>query len=235
MPSPESPTEMKRDRSPKRQKLSGEPSRSLEDLAERVRQQHPTPSSTGASHNYGRPIRPLIHVPSQGPPTPLRISTDESVLIRVRYPVLMLKFVLTVYHSEPNHRPPRSPLLLTSPAHGTALRRHRHLTRTRCRLLRARPATSSRRRRQRASIPSFRVSRPQRCKRHSRAGGTRSFALIRNFFIFSTGDVTDGMHIGCGRLRRSLIFCASPSPPDLFPLNLCLIQIHRQPDRTVLH
>ncbi|KAJ7872779.1 hypothetical protein B0H14DRAFT_3562092 [Mycena olivaceomarginata] len=48
---------------------------------EGMRQQHPTPTPNMSSHNYGRPIRPLIHVPSQGP-APLRISTDESVLVR---------------------------------------------------------------------------------------------------------------------------------------------------------
>ncbi|KAJ6556266.1 hypothetical protein B0H19DRAFT_1152298 [Mycena capillaripes] len=82
MPSPESPEGKK---SPKRRKLSSNTSRSLDDLAERVRQQQPTPTSTISPHNYGRPIRPLIEVPSHST-MPLRISTDDALLIRRSQP-----------------------------------------------------------------------------------------------------------------------------------------------------
>ncbi|KAF7335676.1 Zn(2)-C6 fungal-type domain-containing protein [Mycena venus] len=88
VPSPESESApaagKKSEKSPKRQKLStGETSQSLDDFADRMRQQqHPTPTPNVASHSYGRPIRPLIHVPPHTSTTPLRISTDESVLFR---------------------------------------------------------------------------------------------------------------------------------------------------------
>ncbi|KAJ7676664.1 hypothetical protein DFH06DRAFT_1317282 [Mycena polygramma] len=84
VPSPDSPSgsmDKKGGKSPKRRRLGGENSRSLDDLAERVRQQPmPTPNISG--HQYGRPIRPLMQVPSQSPAPSLRISTDDSVLIR---------------------------------------------------------------------------------------------------------------------------------------------------------
>ncbi|KAF8137874.1 hypothetical protein K438DRAFT_2023529 [Mycena galopus ATCC 62051] len=74
-------TGTKSGRSPKRQKLSEETSHSFDDFADRMRQQHPTPTPIMSSLSYGRPIRPLIQVPSHDPPVPLRISTDDSVLI----------------------------------------------------------------------------------------------------------------------------------------------------------
>ncbi|KAJ6496098.1 hypothetical protein C8R45DRAFT_984957 [Mycena sanguinolenta] len=69
-------------RSPKRQKLTDETAQSLDDIAGRMHQQHPTPTPNMSSHNYGHPIRPLVRVPThEDTAPPLRISTDDSVLI----------------------------------------------------------------------------------------------------------------------------------------------------------
>ncbi|KAK7055767.1 Zn(2)-C6 fungal-type domain-containing protein [Favolaschia claudopus] len=87
IPSPESESPSgstkRSEKSPKRRKFSDETSPSLDDFNDRM---HPHLSPTVPSHSYGRPIRPLIQVPSHSS-TGLRISTDDSVLIRRSQPL----------------------------------------------------------------------------------------------------------------------------------------------------
>ncbi|KAJ7776535.1 hypothetical protein DFH07DRAFT_911882 [Mycena maculata] len=93
MPSPESasapvpPASLEdQDQRPRKRQRVGRDSESqdLEDLADGAHQQQHPPVS---SHSYGRAIRPLLHIPPHplSPSSqngPLRISTDESVLLR---------------------------------------------------------------------------------------------------------------------------------------------------------
>ncbi|KAJ6607183.1 hypothetical protein B0H10DRAFT_1956531 [Mycena sp. CBHHK59/15] len=92
MPSPETPVDREPGAGGKKQTLKKS---SLGDLADRVRH-NPAPPPAAASlesisptHIYGRPIRPLIRLPTNSPSThhePLRISTDDSVLMRRTQP-----------------------------------------------------------------------------------------------------------------------------------------------------